>query len=435
MKIAVIGAGVSGLSAAYHLRVDHDVTLFERAPTAGGHAHTAIVPTPDGPLPVDTGFIVYNEATYPTFTRMLRDLDVPTQASDMSFSSFCRACSLEFSSRGARGFFAQPSTWLRPDHWRLLRDLRKFFADARRMLDAGTHGDLTLGAYLAAWPGARGLGRHFLVPMAAAIWSTAPAAVLDFPLTYLLRFLDNHGLIGMGRTLHWRTIRGGSREYVTRMLKTLPPRAIRVGVDLRAVTRGAGPDGTPEVDVHVDGTRERFDTVVLATHANQALRLLADAAPDERAALDGFGYTTNHVVLHRDESLMPRRPAARASWNVLTADCARPGGELTMTYDLSRLQSLPGPDHYYVSVNPPAIEPRRVIAEYTYEHPHYDFGTLAAQRRVAAIQGTRGVYFAGAHLGYGFHEDGFRSGADVARLVDAAAPARSGRRTPTRALA
>ncbi|MDA0366503.1 MAG: FAD-dependent oxidoreductase [Chloroflexi bacterium] len=434
MKVAIVGAGVGGLSAAYHLRAAHDVTLFERERTAGGHAHTAIVPTRDGPLPVDTGFIVYNEATYPGFTRMLRDLDVPTQASDMSFSSHCRACSLEFSSRGARGFFAQPASWLRPEHWWLLRDLRRFFAEARRMLDTGSDRQLTLGAYLEAWPGSRGLGRHFLVPMAAAIWSTAPAAVLRFPLAYLLRFLDNHGLIGLGRTLQWRTVRGGSREYVRRMLATLPARAVRTAVDLRAVTRSAGSDGRPRVTVHVDGASEGFDAVVLATHADQALRLLTDATSQERAALSGFGYTTNRVVLHRDQSLMPRRAAARASWNVLTADCARPGAELTMTYDLSRLQSLPGPDRYYVSVNPPALAQRDVIAEYAYEHPQYDFGTLAAQRRVEAIQGEHGVYFAGAHLGHGFHEDGFRSGAAVARRIESAAGARPAEVAPARAL-
>lgn len=419
MRIGIVGGGISGLTAARLLARGHQVELFERETHAGGHAHTALVPTASGEIPVDTGFIVYNETTYPGFSAMLRELQVPTQPSDMSFGCRCLACGLEYSTRGAAGFFAQHGRILRPRHWRLLADLRAFFVDARRMLDTGGNEEQTLGQYLSSsrWRG-RGsdLGGHFLVPLSAAVWSTAPAEVLDFPLTYLLRFLSNHGLIGFGRSLEWRTVRGGSREYVRRLLAELPAAAVQLSTAVAAVS--PLPDGS--VEIHLSrGDRRRFDRVILATHADQALSLLAGAGPVEQRALGGFRYTSNRVVLHTDPSTLPRLSDARASWNVATADCIPTANMLSMTYDLTRLQSLGGPDRLLVSVNPGPLETRRVIAEFSYAHPRYGHDTLAAQRGVAAIQGTRGVYFAGAHLGYGFHEDGHRSGVEVAALIAA----------------
>lgn len=416
----MIGAGISGLSAVWLLARSHEVVLFDREPRAGGHANTARVPTADGDVPVDTGFIVFNEATYPGFSAMLRALGVPTQPAEMSFGCRCDGCGLQYSSRGAAGFFARRSAMVRLGHWRLLAELRGFFADARRRLESGIDDGLTLGGYLAG----RGseLRGHFLVPLAAAVWSTAPAEVLDFPLLYLLRFLDNHGLIGFGRAVRWRTITGGSNEYVRRVLATLPPGSIRLGDVVRSVR--PVPGNAIEVAT-AGGTNARFDAAVIATHADEALRLLHAATSAQRRALETFRYTTNRVVLHTDTSTLPGLRDARASWNVSTAGCQGEDRALSMTYDLSRLQSIPGPERFLVSVNPRKdLDPRRVVSEHAYSHPSYGPETLAAQRRVADIQGLDGVYFAGAHLGYGFHEDGHRSGASVAaRLSRMSSPA------------
>lgn len=414
MRIGIVGAGIAGLAAARVLAREHQVQVYERDAHAGGHAHTAVVRTAAGEIAVDTGFIVYNETTYPGFSAMLRELDVPTQASDMSFGCRCLSCGLEYSSRGLSGFFAQRRMVLRSRHWRLLADLRAFFAEARRLLETGDGAELTLGAWLASRVPGRDLGGHFLVPLTAAVWSTAPAEVLDFPLLHLLRFLSNHGLIGMGRTLRWRTVNGGSREYVRRLVASLPGGAVRLSAGARAVR--PLPDGGVEILLS-GGDRPRFDRVVLATHADHALALLPDATSREREALGGFRYSSNRVVLHTDAARLPRTPKAGASWNVTTEDCLPIARALTMTYDLSRLQSLSGPERFLVSVNPRTLDPRRVHAEYTYDHPRYGFDTLAAQRRVALLQGSRGLYFAGAHLGYGFHEDGYRSGTEVAALL------------------
>jgi predicted NAD/FAD-binding protein len=422
MRVAVVGAGIAGLTAAYRLsRGGHHVELFERDRRAGGHARTVIVAEGDLDIPVDTGFIVYNETTYPGFTSLLRELGVPTRASDMSFSSSCAACRFEFSSRGLRGFLAQPTNVLRAGHWRFLLDLRRFHADARKLLEAGGSSPLTLDDYLQSGRFGRTFARHFLVPIAASVWSTPPAAIGTFPLAHLMRFLDNHGMIGFNRTLQWRTIEGGSRVYVEPILYALPEGSTHLSADVRTIRRG--PAG---VCLVVDGVEVGpFDRVVLACHADDALRLLADADEDERAALGGFRYTRNRVVLHSDASVLPRRLPARASWNHAVADCRRPNSDLTLTYDLTRLQGLRGERRYLASVNPAAgaIDPRAVLDAVEFRHPAYTFETLDAQQRLQAINGRRGTYFAGAHLGYGFHEDGYASGVRAAEAIEASAVA------------
>lgn len=425
MNIAIVGAGVSGLVAAYLLRREHQVQVFEANDYAGGHANTVTVTRDDGSeLALDVGFIVYNERTYPGFTRLLAELDVLTQPSDMTFSVRCEEEDFEFSSRGARGYLAQRRNLLRPSHYRMLLDVVRFQRDARRALRKDEGHDISFAEYLERRGFGESFRRRLIVPLLASTWSNAPAHILTFPAHYLFKFLETHGVLAANSIPEWRWVQGGSRSYVQRLLGALPEGSLNLRAPVAAVRREDGLDGgAPGVTLDLGGGDERrFDAVVLACHSDQALAMLTDADEEERAALGGLRYQPNRVVLHTDDRFLPRRAWARAAWNY-HAETSRTMdlSTLTMTYDLNRLQQLDLADdetHYCVSTNPTgALDPSKVIAEFDYSHPVFEASTLAAQDALRAINGRRQTYFAGAYTGYGFHEDGLQSGVEVARRL------------------
>jgi predicted NAD/FAD-binding protein len=405
MKVAVVGAGISGLGAAYLLARRHDVVVFERAGYAGGHTHTV----DHGPLHLDTGFLVHNQRNYPLLLRLFGELGVATQDSEMSFSVGCGSCALEYA-----GFrpFAQRRNLARPRHFRLLAEITRWLRTARRSLEERDYESHTLACYVEERGYSPGFRNHFLVPLTSALWSTAPERTLDFPAAYAIRFLDNHGMLGFGR-LRWRTVRGGSRTYVDSLLDRLQGR-VRIGLGVRALRRDIG-----GVEVTTDdGAAHRFDKVVVAAHADQALRLLADPSDGERRLLGAFPYTTNDAVLHTDSRLLPHEERARASWNFHLDDCSGDGGAPAITYYLNRLQRLEEERDYCVTLNRgERVGPEHVIARMTYEHPLYTHESLAAQPGLRRLSGERHTYFAGAHLGNGFHEDGLASGVAAATAL------------------
>jgi uncharacterized protein len=411
-RAAVIGAGISGLTAAYLLQRRFDVTLFEGAPRLGGHADTHDVVTLDaGTVPVDTGFIVYNDATYPHLRRLLAELEVSTQPTTMSMSIHCEGCGLEYAGgRGARGVLAQPRSAVTPAFLRLLVEVKRFHRQAKAMVADGDDG-LTLRAFLAAGGFSLYFVRHFVVPVVSSVWSAATGVALEYPARYLFLFLDNHGMLTVTGSPAWRTISGGSRTYVERISKGL--HAVHTGTPVRSVARSAG-----QVEVRDECDQvATFDRAVVATHADEALRLLDPGTDEERAALGAFSYSRNETWLHTDESLLPRARRARSSWNYLLPGCDADTDAVLVSYDMNRLQDLPSHTPHLVTLNATdRIDPALVLDRMTYAHPIYSLRSVAAQKKLPALNdGT--IAFAGAYHGWGFHEDGCRSGVAAAESL------------------
>jgi predicted NAD/FAD-binding protein len=392
MRIAIVGSGISGLGAAYALSRIHDVEVFERDRRAGGHANTVV----HHGVALDTGFLVHNARNYPLLTRLFRELGVATHESDMSFSVSCAGCGLEYSGRRP---FAQPANAARPPFLSLLWEVGRWLRTAQPEDETQS-----LAEYLDVHGYSQRFRRHFLVPLTSALWSTAPGRALEFPAAYAIRFFDNHGMLGFGR-FRWRTVTGGSRRYVDAIAARLGER-LRLGQGVRSVRRS-----NDFVELRIGETVERFDRVVLATHADQALQLLEDPTPEEQRVLGGFAYTTNEAILHTDGRFLPRTRAARASWNYRLGDDGRP----TITYHLNRLQALDARRDYCLTLNEQVPE-EHVLQRFTYEHPLYTVGTLRAQAELPRLAGGR-THYAGAYFGNGFHEDGLASGVAVARAL------------------
>ncbi len=404
LRVAVVGSGVAGLTAAHILGRTHEVTLFERDERLGGHANTIAVRAADGrEVALDTGFIVHNERTYPTLLRLFAELGIPTQESDMSFGVRCEGCGLEYAgARGMQGVVPRPGMLGRPRYLRMLAEVRRFHRHARAVLADPGADDLTLEGFLRQGGYSAYFGDHFMLPLTGAVWSSSPSTIRDFPARYLIRFFANHGMLTVTNSPQWRTVTGGSREYVSRIAARLGDR-VHVGTPIVSVARD-------DAGVTLNG-EHRFDRVVIAAHPDQALAMLADPSAAERAVLGGFGYSTNQTVLHTDSSLLPRAPGARASWNYLLDDCSTSRPLVHVTYHLNRLQALREPVDYCVTLNGTArIGAGHELRRMTYEHPIYTHASLAAQARLPHIQGDRNTYYCGAYHGWGFHEDGCVSG-------------------------
>lgn len=406
MRIAVIGAGIAGNVAAWHLSRAHDITVYEAGDHVGGHTHTHAVEQAGRVHHVDTGFIVFNDWTYPNFVGLLEELGVDWQPSQMSFSVRDARSGLEYNGTSLNALFAQRRNLLRPSFWGMIRDILRFNREAPALL-AQPGGEIGLGEYLDANGYSRRFVEHYVLPMGAAIWSTDPDSMLRFPARFFIRFLHNHGMLSIDTRPQWRVIRGGSARYVEKLTAPFRDR-IRLRTPVQWVRRLPG-----QVLVKARGLDvERYDAVFLACHSDQALRLLADASAPEREVLGAIAYQRNEAVLHTDTGLLPRRPLAWAAWNYHVP--AQHRGRVALTYNMNILQSLDAPAPFLVTLNhAEAIDPAKVIARIDYEHPLFTPDAVAAQARQREINGPLNTYFCGAYWRNGFHEDGVVSALDA----------------------
>ncbi len=408
MKIAVIGSGISGMTAAYLLSEDHEVVLFEANDYIGGHTNTAEVTFNGRRYPVDTGFIVFNAKTYPNFVKLMKRLGVGWQNSVMSFSVQCEKTGLVFSSSTLNSLFIQRRNFFRPAFYRMLWDVSRFKRDAETLLKTGGY-DLTLSDYLTRKGFSQGFIQHFIIPMGEAIWSADPVKFNQFPVRYFAEFFKNHGFLNVKDQPQWLTITGGSRQYVKPLTQPYRNR-IRVRCPVAAIRRRAG---CVEVEP-AHQPAETFDNVVLATHSDQALALIEDPTDAEKNILGVIPYQENIAVLHSDESLLPRKRAAWASWNYHIPQ--QDLGRVAVTYDMNILQSIGAPQELCVSLNlAKAIDPEKIYKQLTYHHPVYNPESLSARQKHTEISGVDRIHYCGAYWGYGFHEDGVNSALAVCK--------------------
>ncbi|MFZ5565076.1 MAG: NAD(P)/FAD-dependent oxidoreductase [Thermodesulfobacteriota bacterium] len=408
--VAVIGGGVTGIVAAYLLDRKYKVTLFEKNDYLGGHTNTQMVAAgPDRQIPVDTGFIVFNDRTYPHFTTFLKQLKVAAADAPMSFGYYNRAKDVQFCSRVPGGVFADRKNLVRPWYWRMIGEILRFNRQARRDLAGGRLGDMTLGQYLSANRYSAAFQDYYLLPMAGAIWSSPAGQITRFPCESFFRFYDNHGLLSTTDHPQWKTICNGSVQYVRAFEKVFTGQ-VRLKAAISHVARTA--EGVAVITA--DGHREVFDAAVIAAHADQALTMLEDPDDTEKTVLGAWTYSRNTTVLHTDRSLMPPLTRAWAAWNYM--DDGTPASRVALTYYMNLLQGLPGGTDFFVTLNAPwPINSDTIAYQVLYEHPIYDTAALRSQKHLPLMRPERNTFFCGSYCGYGFHEDGTRAAVDVAR--------------------
>lgn len=408
MKIAIIGSGISGLTCAYLLNRQHDITVFEASDWVGGHTHTIDVQLAGRDYAIDTGFIVFNDWTYPNFIRLMDQLNVASQPTEMSFSVHDPNTKIEYNGNNLNSLFAQRRNLISPTFWRMLQDILRFNRESQEDLEQHRlSANLTLGEYLNTNGYRQRFIDHYIVPMGSAIWSMSLAAMLDFPLEFFVRFCKNHGLLSISNRPQWRVISGGSRSYIAPLTAGFAER-IRLNCPVRQIVRDFN-----GVTLYSAQDKERFDAVVLACHSDQALQLLDSPSWVEREILGALRYADNDVVLHTDTSLLPDRPLAWASWNYrLGGPSQQPAA---VTYNMNILQGIESSSTFCVSLNQTAqIDPAHILRQFNYAHPQYSLEGLAAQARWQELQGQQCTYFCGAYWGNGFHEDGVNSALRVA---------------------
>ncbi len=409
LDIAVIGTGIAGMAAAWLLHPHHSITVYEKNDWLGGHSHTVTAPSSKGPIGVDTGFIVFNKPSYPNLVALFDHLDVLTKPSEMSFAASLQQGEFEYAGTDLNGLFGQRRNIFRPRFWRMVKDIVRFYREAPAVLANPADAELNLGEYLER----EGYGQHFvddhLFPMGAAIWSTTADEMAAYPAQAFVRFFQSHGLLSLKNRPQWRTVGGGSREYVNRLTASYRERIRFVGV--HEVFR----HDDKVVVVDRDGEKNSYDHVVFASHADETLGMLADANSAECHLLGAWQYTSNRAILHCDPSLMPKRRRVWSSWNFIEGAS---NAQLCVTYWMNRLQTLETDEPFFVTLNP-TIEPRRdaIINEFNYTHPYFDQMALASQKKLWSLQGHRRTWFCGSYFGYGFHEDALQSGLAVAEQL------------------